>query len=170
MHNPQIYIWVLTGAFFVVAGCKRGDTPVAARKIDSGTLAIDRSYDPIDASELPLDANGNFVVTVPSIPGSVDPPPAPDIWHWVNIAQAPPPTLDTQPSQLSDLCAFLSQNGIDFGTCGSSLGYTVSIRSDLAIDALKKLEREVTRDSARWNCIEFLDRGTILADLARRQE
>lgn len=167
MHKPRFYIWILAGAFFVVAGCKRDDTPVAARKVDSGTLAIDRSYDPIDASILPLDANGNYVVTVPSIPGSVDPPAAPDIWQWVNIAQAPPPMFDAEPSQLCDLCAFLSQNGIDFGACGSSLGYTVSVRSDLAIDALKKLEREVTGDSARWNCIEFLDRESILADLGQ---
>lgn len=135
--------------FFALIGCSR-----PAKLVDSGKQ--DDNGTPYQSvNELGTNQeDGEYVVVVPPTSGAVDPPPKPTDWHWVRVAQSPPTDLDDSASQLSGLCNFLSQNGIEFGSVGSSLGYTVSVRSDLATEAISKISAERLANPDRWSLLE----------------
>ena len=154
---------------FTLLGCQQQNSnPEQARAEGSASVTVPyESGAVIDLPviDLPIDDTGAYIVSVPAILGAIEPPPKPKDWHWVNIAQSPPPTLDTAPSHLSNLCTFLAQNGIDFASGGSSLGYSVSVRSDLAINAIQKIETEQLATPNRWARLEFRNKMDVMRDL-----
>lgn len=161
MTRLAIQLCLALTTTLAATGCSPKNASVATQNVDTPPISAECPYETIDKSELPSNSDGSHVVTAHPIPGAVEPPPKPAVWHWVNVASSMPPTLDTAPSHLSDLLVFLAQNGIDGGACGSSLGYSISVRSDQALDAIDKINVELTRNPSRWARIEFNNREDI---------